>query len=64
MTVSGLFCLGYGIYRFIIEFFREPDGHLGFVAFEWLTMGQVLSIPMIVVGLGLMLVGFKRNIID
>jgi len=42
MAVSGLFCIGYGVYRFIIEFFREPDRHLGFVALDWLTMGQNL----------------------
>ena len=37
--------------RFITEFFRQPDNHLGFIAFEWLTMGQLLSIPMFIVGI-------------
>ncbi len=64
MTVSGLFCVGYGVYRFLIEFVREPDRDLGFVAFEWLTMGQLLSLPMIAVGLLFIVVGYKRNIID
>jgi phosphatidylglycerol:prolipoprotein diacylglycerol transferase len=50
MAVSGLFLIGYGIFRFAIEFAREPDTHLGFIAFSWLTMGQLLSIPMIVIG--------------
>lgn len=54
MAVSGLFLAGYGITRFIVEFFREPDGHLGFVMMEWLTMGQVLSVPMILAGVALM----------
>ena len=49
-AVSGLFLLGYGMFRCFVEFFREPDAPLGFVAFDWLTMGQLLSIPMI--GLG------------
>lgn len=48
--VSGMFLIFYGLFRFISEFAREPDGHLGFIAFEWLTMGQLLSVPMIVAG--------------
>lgn len=49
-AVTGLFGLCYGIYRFVVEFFRQPDGHLGFIAFEWMTMGQLLSIPMVIIG--------------
>ncbi len=49
-TVSALFLLLYGSFRMIIEFFREPDSHIGYLAFDWLTMGQVLSLPMIVLG--------------
>jgi phosphatidylglycerol:prolipoprotein diacylglycerol transferase len=52
---SGLFLVGYGVARFTIEFFREPDAHLGFIAFDWLTTGQLLTIPMIGIGLWLML---------
>ncbi|HRD71251.1 MAG TPA: prolipoprotein diacylglyceryl transferase [Legionella sp.] len=48
--VSGLFLIGYAICRLIAECFRQPDVQLGFVAFDWLTMGQILSIPMIVLG--------------
>lgn len=48
-AVSGLFMLGYGCFRCFIEFFREPDPQLGFLTFG-ATMGQLLSIPMIVVG--------------
>jgi len=50
-SVAGLFVLLYGIFRFVVEFVRQPDEHLSFVAFGWLTMGQLLTMPMIVVGL-------------
>ncbi|MFU8798009.1 MAG: prolipoprotein diacylglyceryl transferase [Gammaproteobacteria bacterium] len=50
MAVSGVFLVGYGILRSIAECFREPDAHLGFLAFDSLTMGQLLSFPMIVLG--------------
>lgn len=49
--VSGLFALGYGSFRFAVEFVRQPDTHIGFIAFEWLTMGMLLSLPLIVIGL-------------
>ncbi|QGU33579.1 prolipoprotein diacylglyceryl transferase [Thermochromatium tepidum] len=55
MAVSGLFLLGYGVFRFLVEFVREPDAHIGYLAFGWLTMGQLLSLPMVVGG-GLLLV--------
>ncbi|MBX3707931.1 MAG: prolipoprotein diacylglyceryl transferase [Pseudomonadales bacterium] len=54
-AVSGVFLLGYGVLRTLTEFFREPDVHLGFVALDWLTMGQLLSIPMIAIGILLIL---------
>ena len=50
-AVSGSFALGYGVFRFIVEFVREPDAQLGYLAFGWLTMGQVLSLPLIALGL-------------
>ncbi len=50
MAVSALFLIGYGTFRFIVEFVREPDAHLQFLAFNWLTMGQLLSLPMIIIG--------------
>lgn len=49
--VSALFLLCYGTFRFCIEFIRVPDAQLGYLAFGWLTMGQVLSFPMILAGL-------------
>lgn len=53
--VSGLFLACYGVFRFGVEFVREPDPHIGYLAFDWLTMGQVLSLPMVVLGLMLLL---------
>lgn len=53
-AVSGLFALLYGLFRFAVEFVREPDAHIGYLAFGWLTMGQVLSLPLIAVGLFLL----------
>ena len=52
--VSGMFLLGYGGLRFATEFFRQPDPGKGFVAFDWLTMGQALSLPMAAFGLYLL----------
>lgn len=51
LAVSGLFLVCYGSFRFFIEFFREPDREIGFVAFDWLTKGQLLSLPMFVFGI-------------
>lgn len=50
-TIWGSFIAGYGVARVFVEFFREPDIQLGYLYGGWLTMGMVLSIPMIVVGL-------------
>lgn len=63
-AVAGLFCMGYGLFRFIVEFFREPDSHLGFVAFDWMTMGQQLSLPMIVVGAATMFLAYRGTFGD
>lgn len=49
-AVSGLFLLGYGLFRSIVEFYRVPDVQYGYFAFDWLTMGQILSLPMILLG--------------
>ncbi len=50
MSVTGLSILGYGVFRFFAEFFRMPDAHLGYIALDWVTMGQILSMPMILIG--------------
>lgn len=49
--ISGLFLIGYGLARIIVEFFRQPDAHIRFVAFDWVTMGQLLSVPMVLAGI-------------
>lgn len=49
-AVSGLFALLYGLTRFAVEFVREPDVQLGYLAFGWVTMGQVLSLPLVLLG--------------
>ena len=50
-AVSGMFALLYGVFRFLVEFVRVPDEGIGYLAFGWLTMGQVLSLPLIALGL-------------
>jgi phosphatidylglycerol:prolipoprotein diacylglycerol transferase len=60
MAVSGLFLIGYGLFRSITEFFRMPDQHLGFILFDWVTMGQLLSIPMILFGILLMVWAYRQ----
>ena len=49
-AVSGLFALAYGVFRFAVEFVRMPDVQLGYLAFGWLTMGQLLCVPLILAG--------------
>lgn len=61
MAVSGLFLVLYGTFRFAVEFVREPDPFLGTVAFGWMTMGQVLSLPMIVLGAILLFLAYSRS---
>lgn len=51
--VTAVFLAGYGLCRFIVEGFRQPDPQLGFIALDWLTMGQLLSLPMIILGISL-----------
>jgi phosphatidylglycerol:prolipoprotein diacylglycerol transferase len=60
-SVGGLFLLGYGSFRFLVEFFRQPDGHIGFDLFGWMTRGQLLSLPMIIAGIILMVWAYQRQ---
>lgn len=53
-AVSGMFALLYGAFRFLVEFVRVPDAQLGYIAFGWLTMGQLLSLPLVALGLFLL----------
>jgi phosphatidylglycerol:prolipoprotein diacylglycerol transferase len=59
MSVSALFLIGYGVFRFAVEFVRLPDAHIGYLAFGWLTMGQVLTLPMLVFGFLLLWLSFR-----
>jgi len=62
-AVSGLFLTGYGIFRFFVEFFREPDESIGFIFTSWFTMGQLLSLPLIIFGIYLLSkIGRQRRI--
>ena len=58
-AVSGVFLIGYGIARFAVEFTREPDDFLGLLAFG-MSMGQWLSLPMILAGIGIVVWSYRR----
>ena len=61
MAVSGVFALSYGCFRIIAEFVRVPDAQLGYLAFGWLTMGQLLSLPMVIAGIALVVFAYRRQ---
>ena len=60
-AASGLFALVYGLGRFVVEFAREPDAHMGYIAFGWMTTGQVLSLPLIAIGVIFLTIAFRRR---
>ena len=60
-SVAALFCMLYGVFRFFVEFYRQPDEGIDFVAFGWLTMGQLLSTPMIIVGATAVFLAYNNN---
>ncbi|MBA1148445.1 prolipoprotein diacylglyceryl transferase [Ectothiorhodospiraceae bacterium WFHF3C12] len=62
MAVSGMFLVCYGVFRFLVEFVRLPDAHLGYQALGWVTMGQILSAPMILLGLVLLWLAYGRQV--
>jgi len=62
LAPSGLFLLIYGCSRFLIEFVRVPDAQIGYLAGGWLTMGQVLSLPMILIGASLLVFAYSRRV--
>ena len=57
--VCSSFLILYGAIRFIIEFYRQPDAHIGYVALEFMSMGQLLCIPMMIIGF--ILLAYSRN---
>ena len=61
MAISGLFLAGYGLIRFMLEFLRQPDPQLGYLAFGWVTMGQLLSLPMLLAGLWFLWLAYTRE---
>jgi phosphatidylglycerol:prolipoprotein diacylglycerol transferase len=61
MATSGLFLVIYGASRFAIEFVREPDQQMGYLALGWITMGQVLSAPMVIAGVALLVLAYRRR---
>lgn len=61
MAVSGLFLFCYGLFRSAVEFVRMPDSHIGYIAFDWFTMGQLLTVPMILIGGLLMFLAYSKK---
>ncbi len=61
LAPSGLFLFCYGVFRFTLEFVRVPDENRGYLLFGWMTMGQILSTPMIIAGAALLVIAYRRN---
>jgi phosphatidylglycerol:prolipoprotein diacylglycerol transferase len=61
LTVSGMFLLCYGMFRFFVEFYRVPDADKGYLLLGWVTQGQVLTAPMIISGAILLAIAYKNN---
>jgi len=59
---TGIFIAGYGAARTTVEFFREPDQQIGYLFGDWLTMGMLLSVPMVLVGAGLAVYCARREV--
>jgi len=64
MAVSGMFALFYGISRIVVEFYRLPDAHIGYLAGGWLTMGMLLSAPLCVVGILLLYYSYNIQVMQ
>lgn len=63
-AMSGVFLIGYGLSRICVEFFREPDEQLGYLFGGWLTMGMLLSLPMVMLGMWLITLARRADRID
>jgi phosphatidylglycerol:prolipoprotein diacylglycerol transferase len=61
LAPAGLFLALYGLFRFLVEFVRVPDANLGYLALGWLTMGQVLSLPVLAAGLAMLGFAYTRR---
>ena len=60
-TFIGTFLMLYGCFRFLVEFVRLPDQQMGYLAWGWLTMGQVLSLPLVIAGVAMLVWAHKTN---
>lgn len=60
-AVAGVFLTAYGVLRFTAEFFRQPDAHIGYQAFGWMTRGQLLCVPMVIIGLVMLVWAFRST---
>ena len=60
-TFLGTFLVLYGCFRFLVEFVRLPDAQMGYLAWDWLTMGQVLSLPVLLAGVAVLLISRRRD---
>lgn len=60
-AVSGMFALLYGVFRFGVEFVRVPDPQIGYIAFGWFTQGQMLSVPLILIGELLIVWAYRKQ---
>jgi phosphatidylglycerol:prolipoprotein diacylglycerol transferase len=56
---SGLFLVGYATFRILVEFVRVPDAQLGYLGGGWLTMGMILSVPMLLAGLAMLAYAYR-----
>lgn len=61
LAISALFVIFYGIFRFMVEFVREPDAHIPDLIFGWMTRGQLLTLPMIAIGLGVFIWAYTKG---
>jgi phosphatidylglycerol:prolipoprotein diacylglycerol transferase len=59
-AVSAMFLIWYGVFRFFVEFYRVPDADKGYILFGWVTMGQILSAPMIVAGVIMLYIAYRK----
>ena len=61
-TFLGVFLVLYGLFRFLVEFVRQPDAQIGYLYGDWLTMGQVLSFPLIIIGIVVLIYATKMKL--
>lgn len=61
LAVGAVFLIFYGLFRFAVEFFRQPDAHIPDLMFGWMTRGQLLTIPMVAIGLAVLIWAYTRG---